>query len=679
VSRAADRRSQRAVPFGVALIVAAFLALGARLLDVGASDLNIAGLFSTDEQLTGQLLQAMVRHANLGLSHFFSYGPLDLYAARVLLWPYGILRPVSDQAILVALRLVSLLAGAACVLVTHLLGRRLWNARVGLLAAATLALSPTLLAWSTTAHPDTLQLLFILLCLRVAVELPLRPGRRLLALASTFAALAFASKYEGLLLLPVIWLAAAAGRAGVGPAPSGCTVSGVGGETPEVATDCIPAPRGSPADQKGSQADRIDRFRAWLLDAVASSAIFAMLFLLVDPSVLAEPRRFLSQARTESALAHGGHLFAAVASPAGWLRLLGGGDLLGPLGLLLGLAGLVAWTACDLRGLPNPPAPLPRKERGDGMAPASFSRKEGGGNGTEYGRSQGSSDRGERSPLPVHDDRAKRILRSVRGWAEPESCEPAPTPLPSQGRGRGIGPSPLPSEGRGRGLGLSPLPSKGRGRGLGQGERACPERLIVAAWTLGTLMLLLVWVGDRQPRYALPVLPGLALYAGAALVWVADRLPLRSVAAGMLLLVVALPLGLRLAGYERAQVQRVDSPAIAERVAAGRWLAQVVGPQTPILSDAYAYLPPSFTDVRQSFGLTPAQIAAARPQIIVTDAEIRERFRDPARASTYRDGAAAYQQIAATYGMLEAGALPCFPLLRAFGSVRIYGRLAVDC
>lgn len=524
----------------VTLTLAAFFVLGLRLLTVGAGDLGVAGLFSTDEQLAGELVRAMFRQGDLGLSHFFSYGPLDLYAARALLWPYGALRPVSDEAILVALRLVSLLAGAGCLAAIYLLGVRIWNAATGAMAALLLALCPTVFAWSVTAHPDTLQLLFLLLGLYYAVQLAIQPSRVSLILASAFAALAFATKYGGVLLLPVIWLAAA--------------------------THARPR-----------------RPLACCLEGITSVSVFVAVFLLLDPSVLSEPRRFLSQARVESDLAHHGHLLATAADPLGWLRMLGGPELLGPVALALALAALASWTVFDLRAA------------------------------------------------------VEALSRRCR-FAATRQHPSFPPAAPAAG--------------------------------------AALARLPLEAWTLGYLVLLLLWIGDRQPRYALPLLPGLDLFAAAAIIWLARRLPAAHLVLAMLLVAAILPPGLRLVGYERAQARRMENPDVAARLAAGRWLAEHTEPSTPILRDAYSYVPPAFSHVDETFGLSHAEIQSRRPAIIMTDASIDQRFRDPSTALSYRDGPAAYAEIAATYRELESGTLACYPLLRRFGPVSIYGRLA---
>ena len=119
----------------------------------------------------------------------------------------------------------------------------------------------------------------------------------------------------------------------------------------------------------------------------------------------------------------------------------------------------------------------------------------------------------------------------------------------------------------------------------------------------------------------------------------------------------------------------MQRPDVSERVAAGRWLEERLPAGTPILTDAYAYLPPEYTHVEETFGLTRRQIDAIHPRVIMTVTDIRNRFLDPSAAARYAGGAAAYQEIAASYMELESERMACYPFLKRFGSITIYGRL----
>jgi 4-amino-4-deoxy-L-arabinose transferase-like glycosyltransferase len=134
------------------------------------------------------------------------------------------------------LRGVSVLCGAATVLVVYLLGRRLWGERAGLLAAALLAVDRFHASWSRLLVEESPLLLLVALALLLAVravnagtldadssETP--PPARLRAWAAVGAALGLAAlaKETALLLLPALAIALAttpAGRRSLrGPGP----------------------------------------------------------------------------------------------------------------------------------------------------------------------------------------------------------------------------------------------------------------------------------------------------------------------------------------------------------------------------------------------------------------------------------------------------------------------------
>jgi 4-amino-4-deoxy-L-arabinose transferase-like glycosyltransferase len=507
-----------------------FLVVGAKLIGLGAGDFGIVGLFSTDEQLAGQLVKTMILAGNLGLSHFYSYGPLDLYVARVLLLPYQLVGSVDERSIAVALRLVSLLAGAGCLTVTCALGNRLWNGWAGVAGTALLLCSATFLSWSTTAHPDMLQLLWLLLGIWSATMIMCTgskdSARAWLLLGSVFAALAFATKYSGELLLPVLWIAAVASRAGRGRFRQSQTVLGIA------------------------------------LDVGLSAVVFVAVAALLEIAALREWRSLVFQMTLEAGLAHGGHLLRAAGNPAGWISVLASTAVLGPVGLGTGLIGLIAWTVVDARTF------------------------------------------------------------------------------------------------------------------LSQRKTVAWMRLPLELFTFGYLFFLLVWIGDLQARYALPILPGLAISAGGIIVWFWKRGGMWTVISVAVLGLMLLPLLRQTVDFVRAQTARMDDPSVASRVAAGRWMATRWPNDASVVADAYSYTPSSFTNVSQSFGLTRELVQSMRPDVIVTNSAIRNRFLDSSMAGEYIDGAAAYQDIAETYSDLESGRIRCYAFQNRFGPVTIYSREA---
>lgn len=290
--------------------IAGYLLALARLLPLGAEDFGVAGVFSTDEALSGQVTRRMLRESSLNPSHFFSYGALYHELAALLLLPFGA-SATSERAVLIGLRALSLLAAGATLALTGLLAARLFGRWAGLLAAALLACSSELARWSITAHPDTLQLALITGSLLVTTRVREEARRRDVALAALLAGLAFGTKYLGLLALPLLAVALLAGR----------LARGEGG---------------------GALARRLAG------DALLAGAVFFAAFALSNPYALIEWRRFITQARGELAQSRGGHLLRADDAPVRWLGRIGARSFAGPLlppAALVG--GVAAFTTAD--------------------------------------------------------------------------------------------------------------------------------------------------------------------------------------------------------------------------------------------------------------------------------------------------------------------------------------------
>jgi 4-amino-4-deoxy-L-arabinose transferase-like glycosyltransferase len=515
-TRAAARHLARAIRPGwlLAVVLAGYAVVFGRLIGIGVDDLALVGVFSADEELSGRIVRHMVAAPTLSPSHFFAYGALSHELAALIAIPISWFRP-DEQAALLGLRLVALGGGLAGIALTYLLGARLYNAWAGLAAAVLVALTAEVAGWSVTAHPDTLQLALIAGCLLAVCGVRDRPDRRRIVGAAALAGLAFATKYGGVLLLPLILLAALAARVEGGSGPR-------------------------------------RYLRDLALDVATAGAVFVAVFLITNPYVLPEWRRFITQFRAELAHTQSGHVFTADEPPWRWLALVGGRDLLGP---VAAAAALVGATAALL------------------------------------------------------SSRARRL----------------------------------------------------------------DGRALVALWTLGYLVYLVIVVRYQAPRYALPLVPGAAVLAAGAARHLGRHHPRLSaaVAAGIVALtaLVTLP---RIADLHAERRDRETALASDPRVLAGRWIGREVPAHAAVLADAYVYVPGADERRRITFGLTEHEVREARPLVIATNEAIRGRFRDPADAARYVDGPAAFRERAAAYAQLESGALGCYTLIQDLGSVKLY-------
>ncbi|MFN8556535.1 MAG: glycosyltransferase family 39 protein [Dehalococcoidia bacterium] len=296
---------------GVLLVT--FSAGLALLLTRGADDLGLVGVLSTDEELAARIVRHMLVVRRPDPNHFFAYGALAHELTALALVPAALIGTVSDTTVIAVARGTSLAGGVATVALTGVLAWRLFGAPAGVAAAALLAATPELAVWSVTAHPDTVQLALLTAALLVAVDLPCAPTRRRLAVCGVLAGLAFGTKYLGALALPLLLVAAIAGRRRAGAPP--LTV------------------------------------RTVAADAAVLGAAFATAFAITNPYALAEPLRALGQVREEAARARAGHVFAG-AGRLGWLGAFASPALGGP--ALPALAGPAAVFYLGRRRSPAP-------------------------------------------------------------------------------------------------------------------------------------------------------------------------------------------------------------------------------------------------------------------------------------------------------------------------------------
>ncbi len=319
---------------------------------------------------------------------FHGYGHLYFNIVLIPLSLIQLIAPVSDEMIIVALRLVSMSALLLTVLATFFLARRFIDRVAAPFAAALVACVPlSLLDISASSHPDSLQLLLVMLSLYSCCEYLESRTMGPLMKAALWAGLSFSAKYSGLFLVPIIasllplrggtqgyservalpeWLfRAVLGLGGV------LAIVIAGGFTPEfVHTHFNPNFALNASQLKVLRLARqgvavigavslllsilpwiwsvLRKKREFLVMATEYcmlGAAFLLAFAATSPYLLADLRvvkGLLAEARHVSY----GHAFAAEGSALEWLRIMGSGEALGfavtaLFGLTL-LAGIVA-------------------------------------------------------------------------------------------------------------------------------------------------------------------------------------------------------------------------------------------------------------------------------------------------------------------------------------------------
>ncbi len=120
--------------------------------------------------------------------------------------------------------------------------------------------------------------------------------------------------------------------------------------------------------------------------------------------------------------------------------------------------------------------------------------------------------------------------------------------------------------------------------------------------------------------------------------------------------------------------QRVDlsKDVATSEIVAGRWLEQAYPPESVVLYDTYAYIPPSFERATQSWGMDHDQVTIIDPDLIVTTESFHTRYLMSGGEDRYRGDAQLYLKRQDFYSGLAAGQESPYVLQKSFGPVHIY-------
>jgi 4-amino-4-deoxy-L-arabinose transferase-like glycosyltransferase len=208
----------KGVPDRYGLLLVCALALAVRLVGLGwglPNELHVAS-YHPDEWSTVDTALGMLRRGELD-PRFFNYPSLSLYFATPALMLVGADAP--RGVLFLAARLVTVLLAVLGVAFTARLGRSLGSPRVGLLAAAILALLPLHVVNSHFATVDVPLTTWCTLALWAACELAEGGGSpwKWTLLGALACGLAAGTKYNGVLALLPLLLGLGLGRRGWRP------------------------------------------------------------------------------------------------------------------------------------------------------------------------------------------------------------------------------------------------------------------------------------------------------------------------------------------------------------------------------------------------------------------------------------------------------------------------------
>ena len=171
------------------------------LFDFAVADKRLLEGFSVDELIQLNLLH----HAASAHTFVLNFGPYGHLVFNFILIVLRLLPgAVTDARILYVGRAINLVFGAACALFVFEWTRRVYGRPAAWIAFSLVLVNATFYVGISEVQPDIVQLFFLIAALALTVRLADRPEPRWLVLASAAAGLAFACKYSGLFVLPII-------------------------------------------------------------------------------------------------------------------------------------------------------------------------------------------------------------------------------------------------------------------------------------------------------------------------------------------------------------------------------------------------------------------------------------------------------------------------------------------
>ena len=597
----------------IAVVVAAiyFLWLAVAMLPSASETLRLAAILGSDEVRHATIIRYALSRGDFFID-FGAYGHLPFNLALAALTVADRFGNVSDQAIIIALRMVSAAAGFGTMLMAFFLARRFFPPLVSWLTLTVLSVASTsLIRWSFYSHPDIPQVFFLMVTLFFCCRLGRDNGRGSLVAASASAGLVFACKYIGVFMLPVIWLVAISRDLANGEDDSASAAAKRNGWIRglvllaglvcgvlalSISADLVARWFSADGLIETASLPLIEAARvrlgiaggvllgigifSWPWNRMAdspllsrslrqitlSATVFVGAFLVTSPYSLWR-LNFLQGIVAESGHVAFGHILREEGGVVGWMGLLGSDELLGiPLAVLAGFGFL----------------------------------------------------------LVLHET----VKIAPRSWRNAAAQLTKPEVI----------------------LWFWVL--------LYLTFLVLRVRMLAPRFLLPVLPVLIVLAMMSIWRMAQMVRAGHHFRRATLTLFFLGLLGAAEATRKISLMV----------DYRAAVRDRV---ANSSAVRAGAWLEQTFDTASRIFADKYSYVPPAFQDYHRTGGGTIADLRAFHPDVVIVTNEISQRFLDPANADNYRHGAERYLEHVEYYRHLRNGSLGFRPAAD-FGGVQIF-------
>lgn len=176
------------------------------LIPIASDDIRLVNVFSIDEaDITTEIWN--IYQVGFLRKPAFKYGGAFYYPPVLALQVWSLFAPVSEQVLIIIVRLFCTLAGMGCLWGIYRLGSMVFNRAVGLIAVFLMSGMPLFLRWSVESHPDLPQLFWLICSLLFMAHYAQQFDRKAMMVSAFCAGLAFGTKFGGIFLMPVLVLA----------------------------------------------------------------------------------------------------------------------------------------------------------------------------------------------------------------------------------------------------------------------------------------------------------------------------------------------------------------------------------------------------------------------------------------------------------------------------------------
>ena len=211
----------------------------------------------------------------------------------------------------------------------------------------------------------------------------------------------------------------------------------------------------------------------------------------------------------------------------------------------------------------------------------------------------------------------------------------------------------------------------------GKDGRMSPASCVMLLWIGGFTGYLVLTANFQAMRHLLPVLAPVYILAGASFFRLLDlfgKMVGQSGRVAMISLSLILLFGSHAAGAVelfRQKWLRLENNA---EISAGHWIGGRYPENTPIVFDAYAYVPSKYRYSYRTFGQSYPLVNHFQPELIVARHAIAKRYGQREDAERFQQGVDAFLDRHLFYGLLKAGGVPTYRKVKAFPGIDIYER-----